>query len=78
MSPGGAEFDVGGNAEFVESRDEPPRAFTGRGLDDSAGTGLPDEHERIARDLTAVMEANEALMRTLNMFKGVVSKTQAG
>ncbi|MBI4510737.1 MAG: molecular chaperone DnaK [Deltaproteobacteria bacterium] len=31
-----------------------------------------------AKDLAAVVDATEALTRTLNMFKGVVSKTRAG
>jgi molecular chaperone DnaK len=31
-----------------------------------------------AKDLPAVVESTEALTRTLNMFKGVVSKTRAG
>ena len=30
------------------------------------------------RDTSQLIEANEALTRTLNMFKGVVSKTRAG
>jgi len=31
-----------------------------------------------AKELATLMESSEALTRTLNMFKGVVSKTRAG
>ncbi len=54
VGPGGAKLDVGRNSELVQSRGETPRAFTGRSLDDSTGTGLPYEHQRIARDLTPI------------------------
>ena len=30
----------------------------------------------VAKDLTSLTEATEALNRTLNMFRGVVSKTR--
>ena len=42
------------------------------------GTYINYEKAIAAKDLVLLSEASESLARTLNMFKGVVSKTQLG